>query len=65
MSKLSRSRKREIREKVREAVACEIRDLDAKVFENIAENEEEQAYVMKEREEIAARINYKPTGDSE
>lgn len=66
MSKLNRARKREIRAATREAVACFVREMDSKCFEGIGENEEEIAYVKREVEEIAGRINYqKPEGEAE
>lgn len=60
MSKLTKARKREIRESVREAVACNIREMDPKCFEGIGQNSEEDEYALKERNEIANRLLYKP-----
>jgi hypothetical protein len=65
MAKLTRARKREIREKVREAVAYNVRELDPKCFEGIGENSEEDEYALKERDEIANRLLYKAEDKAE
>lgn len=59
MSSLNRSRKREIREAIRSVVACEIKNMDQKNFENVAENAEEAAYAAKFVQDLAASIDYK------
>ena len=45
MARLSKSRKREIRLAVRSIVACEVRNMDRKNFDNIGESEEENLYI--------------------
>lgn len=45
MARLSKSRKREIRLAVRSIVACEVRNMDFKNFDNIGESEEENLYI--------------------
>lgn len=60
---IKKARRKEIREAVRAAVACQVRDLDPKCFEGIGEDTEEDEYALKERDEIAARLSYVPGGD--
>lgn len=56
---MNRARKREIREAIRSIVACEIKNMDAKHFDEVAQNEEEEKYASKFREDLAASIDYK------
>lgn len=73
MSKLNRQRKREIREAVRGIVACEVRNMDFKNFDDIGESEEENLYITSFVKDLGDSIDYKgqpegsdaPSGDSQ
>lgn len=61
MSKLTKARKREIRESVCQTVACNIREMDSKCFEGIGENTQEDQYALDFAKSLAERLLYKPT----
>lgn len=60
MARLSKSRKREIRLAVRSIVACEVRNMDRKNFDNIGESEEENLYIADFVGGLADSIDLRP-----
>lgn len=65
MARLSKGRKKEIREAVRSVVACAVQEMDAKNFDECWDTPEEQEYVQKELTEIRQRLLYKAEGAAE
>lgn len=57
--KLNRQRKREIRDAVRGVVACEVRNMDFKNFDDIGESEEENLYIAGFVKDLGDSIDYK------
>lgn len=61
---LNRQRKREIRDAIRGIVACEVRNMDFKNFDDIGENEEENLYIAGFVKDLGDSIDYKRSDES-